>query len=102
MKKYIPEKMVAISRYQNFFPTLDLGIRQDIYARMAELIEEEEAYMAEIEDETDANTRAARPLKFLRQNGGQNSSKTAGEPNKPKIPYAAPRYWAAFILLDAI
>ena len=44
MKKYIPEKMVAISRYQNFFPTLDLGIRQDIYARMAELIEEEEAY----------------------------------------------------------
>ena len=36
--------MVAISRYQNFFLTLDLGIRQDIYARMAELIEEEKAY----------------------------------------------------------
>ena len=72
-------------------------------AQAQRAIEEEEAYMAEIEDEADANTRAARPLKFLRQNGGQNSTnKTAGEPDKPKIPYAAPRYWAAFILLDAI
>ncbi len=44
MKKYAPEKMVAISRYQNFFPTLDEKIRQDIYARMAELIEEEKRY----------------------------------------------------------
>ncbi len=44
MKKYIPEKMVAVSRYQNFFPTLDPGIKQDIYTRMAELVEEEKAY----------------------------------------------------------
>ncbi len=44
MKKYIPENMVKISRYQNFFPTPPEDIRSDIYARMEELIREEEAY----------------------------------------------------------
>ena len=44
MKKYIPEEMVKISRYQNFFPTLDKDIQQDIYRRMAELISEEQEY----------------------------------------------------------
>ena len=44
MKKYIPEEMVKISRYQNFFPTLDNDIQQDIYRRMAELINEEQEY----------------------------------------------------------
>lgn len=44
MKKYIPEKMVKISRYQNFFPKLDSEIQQDIYLRMSELIEEEKYY----------------------------------------------------------
>jgi len=44
MKKYIPEKMVSISRYQNFFPSLDEEIKADIYTRMNELIEEEKVY----------------------------------------------------------
>ncbi|MBQ7531175.1 MAG: CHAT domain-containing protein [Paludibacteraceae bacterium] len=71
-------------------------------AQAQRAIEDEEAYMAEIEDELSSNDRAARPLKFLRQNNGQNSTNTTAEPEKPKIPYAAPRYWAAFILLDAL
>ena len=44
MKKYIPEEMAKISRYQDFFPTLDNDIRRDIYRRMAELIKEEQEY----------------------------------------------------------
>jgi len=44
VKKYIPEEMVKISRYQNFFPTLDNDIQRDIYRRMAELINEEQEY----------------------------------------------------------
>ena len=72
-------------------------------AQAQRAISEEETYMAEIEDELSSNDRAARPLKFLRQNGGQNSTTTtSSEPAKPKMPYAAPRYWAAFILLDAL
>jgi len=34
MKKYEPKELVAISRYQNFFPTRDESIQNDIYARM--------------------------------------------------------------------
>ena len=41
MKEYRPEKLVAISRYQKYFPTLPADIRRDVYARMAELIVEE-------------------------------------------------------------
>ncbi|MBQ9333292.1 MAG: hypothetical protein IJS12_03055 [Lachnospiraceae bacterium] len=41
MKKYIPEKMVAISRYRNYIPRLPEDIKQDIYDRVNELIEEE-------------------------------------------------------------
>ena len=44
MKKYIPEKMVAISRYRNYIPGLSEEIKQDIYDRMKELIGEEKAY----------------------------------------------------------
>ena len=44
MKKYEPEALVAISRYQNYFPTLPKDIRQDVYARMRELLEEEKTY----------------------------------------------------------
>lgn len=69
-------------------------------AQAQRAIDEEEAYMAEVEEELSSNDRAARPLKFLRQKGG--STDTASEPEKPKLPYAAPRYWAAFILLDAL
>ena len=72
-------------------------------AQAQRAITEEEEYMTELEDELSGNDRAARPLKFLRQNGGQNAAATApSEPAKPKMPYAAPRYWAAFILLDAL
>ena len=44
MKQYTPEKLVAISRYQNYFLTLPEDIRADIYGRMNELIEEEREY----------------------------------------------------------
>lgn len=72
-------------------------------AQAQRAISEEEAYMAEVEEELSGNDRAARPLKFLRQNGGQHAASTASEESaKEKIPYAAPRYWAAFILLDAL
>ncbi len=44
MRRYKPETMVAISRYQNYFPTLSGEIQQDVYARMRELLEEEKLY----------------------------------------------------------
>ena len=44
MHEYQPEKMVAISRYQKYFPTLPDDIQRDVYARMAVLIEEEKQY----------------------------------------------------------
>ena len=44
MSQYTPEKLVAVSRYQKYFPTLPRDIQNDIYARMAELLAEEEAY----------------------------------------------------------
>ena len=44
MKQYIPEKLVAQSRYQRYFPTLPEQVRHDVYARMSELLEEEKAY----------------------------------------------------------
>ncbi len=43
-QEYKPEAMVAISRYQNFFPTLSKDIQNDIYSRMNELLEEEKKY----------------------------------------------------------
>ncbi len=44
MKEYKPEKLIAISRYRKFIPNLSEDIKQDIYARMQELIEEEKKY----------------------------------------------------------
>jgi hypothetical protein len=44
MKSYIPEKLVAVSRYRNFFPTLPTEIQKDVYARMAVLLNEEKDY----------------------------------------------------------
>ena len=44
MKKYEPEALVAISRYQNWFPTLTKDVQRDVYARMRELLEEEKMY----------------------------------------------------------
>lgn len=43
-KRYEPKKLVAVSRYQNYFPTLHSDIQQDVYTRMNELIKEEQAY----------------------------------------------------------
>ena len=44
MKQYEAKQLVAISRYQNYFPSLPAEIREDVYARISELIEEEKAY----------------------------------------------------------
>ncbi len=44
IKKYIPQRLVALSRYQNYFPSLDKEIRSEIYERMEELIKEEKEY----------------------------------------------------------
>lgn len=44
MRKYIPKEMVAISRYQNFFPTLPDEVQLDVYSRMEELLIEEKKY----------------------------------------------------------
>lgn len=44
MRKYEPEALVAVSRYQNWFPTLPKDVQRDVYARMRELLEEEKTY----------------------------------------------------------
>ena len=44
MKKYEPKELVAVSRYQKYFPNLPASIQLDVYARMNELLEEEKAY----------------------------------------------------------
>ncbi len=44
MKKYEPEALVAVSRYQNWFPTLPKDIQRDVFDRMRELLEEEKTY----------------------------------------------------------
>lgn len=48
MNMYNPEKLVAVSRYQNFFPTLSPDIQRYVYSRMAELIAEEKWIMGTI------------------------------------------------------
>ena len=44
MKEYTPEKLIAISRYRKYFPTLPANIQRDVYARMTVLIEDEKQY----------------------------------------------------------
>lgn len=44
MKKYEPKALVAVSRYQNYFPSLPTELQRDVYARMGELLIEEKAY----------------------------------------------------------
>lgn len=44
MKAYTPENLVAVSRYQRYFPTLPADIRQEVLERIAELIDEEKQY----------------------------------------------------------
>lgn len=44
MKKYEAKALVKISRYQNYFPTLEESIKEDVYKRMEELLVEEKKY----------------------------------------------------------
>lgn len=44
IKKYDPQKMVTISRYQKYFPSLPQEVRKDVYRRMSELLTEEKEY----------------------------------------------------------
>jgi len=44
MKKYEPKTLVAVSRYQNYFPSLPEQLQRDVYTRMDELLIEEKAY----------------------------------------------------------
>lgn len=44
MSRYTPDKLVAVSRYRNYFPTLPNDVQSDVYARIAGLIEEEKRY----------------------------------------------------------
>ena len=44
MKKYTPEALIKISRYQNYFPNLPTNIKTEICARMNVLILEEKEY----------------------------------------------------------
>jgi len=44
MKQYTPEKLVAISRYRRYVPTLSRELQSDIFARIRELIGEEKQY----------------------------------------------------------
>ena len=38
---YTPEKLVSVSRYRNYFPTLEKDAQAEVLARMAELTDEE-------------------------------------------------------------
>lgn len=44
MKRYTPEQLVAISRYQKYFPTLPQEVRNDVYRRLESLIAEEKEF----------------------------------------------------------
>ena len=44
MDKYIPEKLIQISRYQKYFPKLSEDIQKGVLERMRQLIEEERQY----------------------------------------------------------
>ncbi|MDO4866674.1 MAG: L-2-amino-thiazoline-4-carboxylic acid hydrolase [Clostridia bacterium] len=44
MKSYTPEKLVVISRYRNYFPTLPEDVRRDVFRRIDALIQEEREY----------------------------------------------------------
>ncbi|MBR6954477.1 MAG: L-2-amino-thiazoline-4-carboxylic acid hydrolase [Clostridia bacterium] len=44
MKQYTPEKLVAISRYCRYVPTLPAAMQSDIFARIRELTGEEKRY----------------------------------------------------------
>ena len=44
MKQYAPEKLVAVSRYRKFFPTLSVEIQRDIRERIGKLMIAEKKY----------------------------------------------------------
>ena len=41
---YTPEKLVSVSRYRNYFPTLEKYAQAEVLARMAELTDKERAF----------------------------------------------------------
>ncbi len=44
MGQYKPEKLVSVSRYRNYVPTLSRDLQAETCARIGELIEEEKEY----------------------------------------------------------
>ena len=47
MKRYTPEKLVAISRYKTLFPTLPGDVQRDVYDQMRVLLGEEKRWCDE-------------------------------------------------------
>ncbi len=44
MKGFTAKSLVAVSRYQNYFPTLSAELQRETYTRIEELIQEEQHY----------------------------------------------------------
>ena len=44
MNRYTPERLVSVSRYQNYFPTLERDVQAEVLTRMADLHGEERAF----------------------------------------------------------
>ena len=74
MKKYEPGALMAISRYQNYFPTLPDDIQRDVYARMRELLEEEKAYCDRGNYEHMAQILASAAIFEVLQKHGKNEA----------------------------
>ncbi len=65
---------MAISRYQNYFPTLPDDIQRDVYARMRELLEEEKAYCDRRNYEHMAQILASAAIFEVLQKHGKNEA----------------------------
>ncbi len=74
MKQYTPEKLVAVSRYQNYFPTLPVIIQHDVYARMSVLITEEKQYCDQRNYKHMAQILTSIALYEVLQNHGENEA----------------------------
>ena len=74
MKQYTPEKLVAVSRYQNYFPTLPVIIQHDVYARMSVLITEEKQYCDQGNYKHMAQILTSIALYEVLQNHGKNEA----------------------------
>ena len=74
MKQYTPEKLVAVSRYQNYFPTLPVIIQHDVYARMSVLITEEKQFCDQGNYKHMAQILTSIALYEVLQNHGKNEA----------------------------